>query len=43
MPERVFAVFCRVETFLSQVCVSEIIVCMTMLIVADVLHSSQIL
>ena len=29
MPERVFAVFCSVETFLSEVCVSEVIVCVT--------------
>ena len=29
MPERVFAVFYSVETFLSEVCVSEVIVCVT--------------
>ena len=28
-PERVFAVFCSVETFLSEVYVSEVIVCVT--------------
>ena len=27
--ERVFAVFCSVETFLSEVCVSEVILCVT--------------
>ena len=29
MPERVFVVFCSVETFLSEVCVSEVIACVT--------------
>ena len=29
MPERLFAVFCSVETFLSEVCVSEVIACVT--------------
>ena len=29
LPEREFAVFCSVETFLSEVCVSEVIVCVT--------------
>ena len=28
-PERVFTVFCSVETFLSEVCVSEVIACVT--------------
>ena len=27
--ERVFAVFCSIETFLSEVCISEVIVCVT--------------
>ena len=29
VPERVFAVFCSVETLLSKVCISEVIVCET--------------
>ena len=29
MPERVFPVFCSVEVFLSEVCISEVIVCVT--------------
>ena len=32
IPERVFAVFCSVETFLSEVCVSEVIVFVTSVI-----------
>ena len=37
MPERVFAVCCRsVEAFLSEVCVSEVIVCVTSVKCCDI-------